>query len=67
MLEFIVLGKVPGTQIQLSFQATLLLCAAILLVLKLVWPFRHKATKAMEQPAAKLETMIIRPSTRRRV
>lgn len=65
MLEFIVLGQVPGTQIQLSFQATLLLCVAVLLAVKMLWPFRHRVTKAME-PASKLEAIIIRPSTRRR-
>jgi hypothetical protein len=66
MLEFIVLGQVPGTQIQLSFQATLLLCVAVLLAVKMLWPFRHRVTKAMEKPASKLEAIIIRPSTRRR-
>jgi uncharacterized protein YhhL (DUF1145 family) len=66
VLEFIVLGQVPGTQIQLNFQATLLLCVVLVVLLKLVWPFRNKATKVIPKVTTKLETVIVRPFTRRR-
>lgn len=66
MLEFIVLGQVPGTHIQLNFQATLLLGLLLLVVLGLVRPIRHTTAKDTPHHETPTETKptIIRPSTR---
>lgn len=53
MLEFIVLGQVPGTQMRLSFTVVLLLWLAVILLAKSLFAFhqRHKLLEDVEQSA----------------
>jgi hypothetical protein len=41
MLEFIVLGKVPGTQFEITFNGVLVATGAILIIVELALFYRH--------------------------
>lgn len=45
MFDLIVLGEIPGTDLQLSFGETLRLEAVLVLALVLVWRHRHDLLK----------------------
>lgn len=47
MLEFIVLGEIPGTSIQISFWQFVELAALIAVLF--IWRFEHRHTKAIRK------------------
>jgi hypothetical protein len=71
MLEFIVLGQVPGTHVQLNFQEVLLFTLVTVILLKFAldqilaqYSQRNAATTAHdEQPATQTETIVVSPSS----
>lgn len=54
MMEFIVLGQIPGTDWRISFTATLLLWLLCVLTARLGWSY-HKYHKSL----ARLETTLL--------
>lgn len=68
MLEFIVLGQVPGTQIQLNFTGVLLIAAVLVFVAKTsVKYYRyHKLREQFEQLALYMNIITKKRSSRKR-
>lgn len=68
MLEFIVLGQIPGTRWRLSFTVVLLLWLAVVVGAKsMISYYRyHKLMEAVEQTALYFAVVNMKPARRRR-